>query len=71
VVKAHHKQVTTGSEGLIGQIGKVKQKLDPAGLVLVAGELWRARADEPIEKDERVKVISSDGMEIKVEKHSE
>ncbi|NIP41635.1 MAG: hypothetical protein GWO41_11230 [candidate division Zixibacteria bacterium] len=39
--------------------------------MLVAGELWRARADEPIEKDERVKVISSDGMEIKVKKHAE
>jgi len=71
VVKAHHKQVTTGAEGLVGLIGKVKQKIDPTGLVLVAGELWRARADEPIEKDERVKVVSSDGMEIKVEKHSE
>jgi membrane-bound serine protease (ClpP class) len=71
VVKAHHKQVTTGSEGLVGLIGKVKQKIDPSGLVLVAGELWRATADEPIEKEERVKVVSSDGMEIKVEKHSE
>ncbi len=71
VVKTHRSQVTTGAEGLVGLIGKVKQKLDPAGLVLVAGELWRARADEPIEKDERVKVISSDGMEIKVKKHAE
>lgn len=69
VVKTHRKQVTTGKEGLIGQIGKVKQRLDPAGLVLVSGELWKAESNEPIDKDQEVKVIKYDGMILKVEKH--
>ena len=69
VVKTHLKQVTTGKEGLIGQIGRVKQKLDPTGLILVSGELWRAESDEPIDKDQQVKVVTSDGMVLKVVKY--
>jgi len=71
VVKAHRKQVSTGGEGLIGQIGRVTQKIDQYGTVMVSGELWKAKADEPIEKDAMVKVVKQDGMVIKVENFKE
>jgi membrane-bound serine protease (ClpP class) len=35
--------VVSGQEELIGQIGVVREPLDPEGLVFVHGELWRAR----------------------------
>jgi len=31
---------TTGIEGLVGQMGVVKSKIDKTGYVYVAGELW-------------------------------
>jgi membrane-bound serine protease (ClpP class) len=71
VLKVHKKQVTTGGEGLIGQIGRVTQKIDPEGMVLVSGELWKARADETIEKNARVKVIKQESMTVIVENYKE
>jgi membrane protein implicated in regulation of membrane protease activity len=32
-----------GAEGLIGHVGVVRRPLDPAGTVIVDGELWNAR----------------------------
>ena len=71
IIKTHRKQVTTGIEGLVGQIGRVTQDLDPQGMVLVAGELWKAHADETLLKDSRVKVVQTENMALKVEKYTE
>ena len=57
----------TGMEGLIGQVAVVRQALEPEGMVLVEGELWRAETDSgPIPVGERVVVISHKGYELKV-----
>ena len=69
-VKAHRKQVTTGHEGLIGLVGQVRQGIDPEGTVYVAGALWRAVADEPVDVGTRVVVVESIGMVLKVKKQS-
>lgn len=65
----------TGSEGLIGQKGPVRTALTASaeegsfrGMVLVAGELWRARADEAIEKGEVVRVTAVDGFTLHVKR---
>lgn len=71
IVKAHRKQVETGHEGMIGQVAKVKERIDPEGLVYVAGALWKAVADEPIDAGARVTVVASDGMVLKVRKESQ
>lgn len=68
VVKAQRSKVTTGNEGLVGLSGKVKEKIDPEGMIYVAGALWKATSDEPIEKGEKVVVTEVDGMSVKVEK---
>jgi len=67
-IRAHKKKPTTGEKGLIGQVGTVKEKLDPAGLVYVAGEYWKARSDIPIEAGVQVKITAVDNMVLKVEK---
>jgi membrane protein implicated in regulation of membrane protease activity len=46
------RQAQCGAEGLIGQVGIVRRRIDPLGDVAVDGELWRARRawateDEP------------------------
>jgi membrane-bound serine protease (ClpP class) len=44
IVEARRAPIVTGQSDLIGQVGTVRQTLDPEGFVFVRGELWRARA---------------------------
>jgi membrane-bound serine protease (ClpP class) len=69
-VKAHRKQVTTGREGMIGEVGIALTNLNPSGQVRVHGEIWQARSDTPIEKDQPVKVLAVSGLQVNVEKLS-
>ena len=51
VVRGRREQPTTGSEGLIGQVGEVREPITAGapGLIFVNGELWRATSDEALE----------------------
>jgi membrane-bound serine protease (ClpP class) len=61
VVEARRAPVVTGQSELIGQVGVVRQALDPEGLVFVHGELWRARTDgEPVAPGQPVRVEGLD-----------
>ncbi|HWC28330.1 MAG TPA: nodulation protein NfeD [Solirubrobacteraceae bacterium] len=55
-----------GAEDLIGAHGTVRVALDPVGQVYVDGALWRARADEPLARGERVRVEAVDGLTLTV-----
>lgn len=68
VIKSHRKQVTTGYEGLVGQIARVTQPIDGEGMIYVAGALWKAIAAEPIAKGEKVRVLSGEDRILTVEK---
>lgn len=57
---------TTGREGLVGERGVVRRRIDPAGQVLVRGELWAARAEEPIDAGEAVEVVAAEGLTLRV-----
>jgi membrane-bound serine protease (ClpP class) len=58
VVRAHTRRVRTGADGLIDEIGVVKQIRDREGKVLVHGELWRARFEGPVTVGQRVRVVA-------------
>ena len=66
--RAHRAKPKGGSEGLIGETGKVSEAIDPEGRVFVHGEYWNAAADERIEPGEKVEVISMEGLVLKVKK---
>lgn len=67
VVKAHHRQATTGWEELIGKPAVVKVALAPEGMVLFRGELWKATVDEgKIEPGEQVVIRSVDNLRLTV-----
>jgi membrane-bound serine protease (ClpP class) len=57
---------TTGKEALVGERGRVSARIDPVGGVSVHGELWRARAEEPIEAGTEVVVVGVDGLTLTV-----
>jgi membrane-bound serine protease (ClpP class) len=66
--RAYRSKPKGGMEGLMGEIGLVKERIDPEGLIFVHGEYWRARAKERIEPGESVEVEASDGLILKVKK---
>jgi membrane protein implicated in regulation of membrane protease activity len=43
-----------GAEALVGAVAIANEQLDPDGHVRVAGELWQARSEPPVEAGERV-----------------
>jgi membrane-bound serine protease (ClpP class) len=61
IVQVRRAPVVTGQSELIGQVGVVRQALDPEGLVFVHGELWRARTSgEVVPPGEAVRVEGLD-----------
>ena len=68
VVQVRRAPVVTGQSELIGQVGVVRQALDPDGLVFVHGELWRARTSgDPVPPGEAVRVVGlDDGLTLMV-----
>ncbi|MEE2986637.1 MAG: nodulation protein NfeD [Nitrospinota bacterium] len=66
--KSHGMRALSGSEGLVGETGMVKEALDPEGSVLVHGEIWNAECDGTIGVGEHVVVESVGGLKIKVRK---
>jgi membrane-bound serine protease (ClpP class) len=53
---------------MIGEVGIALTNLNPSGQVRVHGEIWQARSDTPIEKDQPVKVLAVSGLQVNVEK---
>ncbi len=66
--RAYRSKPKSGMEGLMGEIGLVKERIDPEGLIFVHGEYWRARAGQRIEPGDRVKVEAAEGLILKVTK---
>ncbi len=67
--KAQRKKTKTGKEGMIGEIGIAKTDIDRKhGKVFIMGEIWDAYSETPIKEGEEVKVISVEGLKLKVTK---
>jgi membrane-bound serine protease (ClpP class) len=67
VFRAQISKPTTGSRGLVGEIGVVKKALKPEGKVFIHGELWNARAKEPLDENVKVRVVKVVNLILEVE----
>jgi membrane-bound serine protease (ClpP class) len=67
VLRARKNPVTTGREGMIGEIGVARTQLQPSGKVFVHGELWNAVARTAVPEGARVRVSGVDGLQLIVE----
>src|SRR5215213_1733418 len=47
---------------LVGQIGEARTKINEEGSVLVAGELWSARSEQPIPAGSAIRVLRREGF---------
>ncbi len=71
-VKLHRRRPVSGMEGLVGEQGVVVERVDErGGRVFVDGEYWNATADQPLEKDTRIKVVEVRGFRLRVERIKE
>lgn len=58
----------TGKEAMLGRVGIVKERLDPAGKIFIRGEWWDAEVEggEPVEVGGRVRTKGLDGLKLRV-----
>jgi membrane-bound serine protease (ClpP class) len=69
VVRGQRRRVATGAEGLVGRVAVVKTNLEPAGKVLVDGELWKAELESGrVEPGEEVTITRVEGLKLFVTK---
>ncbi|MBI5216015.1 MAG: nodulation protein NfeD [Ignavibacteriae bacterium] len=66
-IKAQRLKPTTGSEGLVGELGEAITELSPEGNIRVHGEIWSASSIEgKIANGSRVQVQEVNGLHLKV-----
>ncbi len=67
VIRAHHRQASTGREELIGKTAVVKVVLEPEGTVFYKGERWSAISDKGrVKPGETVTITRVDGLKLYV-----
>jgi membrane-bound serine protease (ClpP class) len=67
---AHRRRpAVTGREGLIGEVGEIRQAVRPgtAGWIFIHGEMWRAISDQPLDIGASARVKAVRGMELEVQ----
>jgi membrane-bound serine protease (ClpP class) len=67
-IRARMVKPTTGKEGLVGEEGIASTTIAREGKVAVHGEFWNAVSDQPIEKGDRIQIIGTIGLKVKVKK---
>ncbi|HET6266777.1 MAG TPA: nodulation protein NfeD [Acidobacteriota bacterium] len=70
VIIEHRKRPTTGIQGLLQEIGTAQTDIDPEGRIFVHGEIWRAVSNEKIQKGDRVRILSADGLTLQVQRYN-
>ncbi len=62
LLRSRRRSVITGSEALIGAEGEAVSWQGDEGRVRLKGEIWRARAREPVQSGPPVKIVGRDGL---------
>jgi membrane-bound serine protease (ClpP class) len=70
-MKARERPAATGAEEMIGSRGEVVDWRDGRGSVRVHGEIWAARSERPLERDQSVRVVGRDGLTLILEPQAE
>ncbi len=66
-LRARRNKITTGIQGLIGEVAIAQTALAPSGKVFVHGEIWDAVATTTVPAARRVVVNQVDGLQLKVD----
>ena len=72
VIPTFHKKQITGAEGLIGLEGAVVEPLNPAGVIKIKDEYWKAKSvGENIAVGEEVEIVEIKGLTLMVKRKSQ
>jgi membrane-bound serine protease (ClpP class) len=68
VLRERHRPPMTGREGMVGEVGEVREAIAPGkpGRLFVHGEHWRAVSNETLEVGARARVVAVRGLELEV-----
>jgi membrane-bound serine protease (ClpP class) len=66
-LRAQRKKVTTGVQGMLGEVGVARTPLSPEGKVFVHGEIWDAISTSPIAPGEPVRIRGVREFQLEVE----
>jgi membrane-bound serine protease (ClpP class) len=66
-VRERRRPVLTGREHMIGAVAEALEDFDREGWARVHGESWRVRANAPVRRGERLRVMAIDGLILTVE----
>lgn len=69
-VKALQQPAATGSDGMVGELGRALTAIAPGGMgtVQTHGEIWTATSTEPVSPGDHVRVTASQGLLLTVKK---
>lgn len=68
VIKSQTAKTLTGEQGLIGEIGVVRQAVNPEGKIFIHGELWRAVSpNSPLPLNTAARVVKVEGLTLYIE----
>ncbi|MDX1555412.1 MAG: NfeD family protein, partial [Xanthomonadales bacterium] len=65
-VRARRQPVVAGREHLVGAHGSAAESFEATGLIHVAGEIWTAVSNAPLEAGQAVEVIAIEGLTLHV-----
>ena len=65
-LKSRKRPVVSGKEEMLGAEGLVLEDFDQQGDIRVHGEVWNARSDHPVCKNQSVIVTGRDGLQLKI-----
>ena len=60
-------RLRSGPETIVGQTATVMDECAPEGRVRFQGEIWAARASEPVAEGEPVRITAVNGLTLEVE----
>ena len=63
-------RLRSGPETFVGQAAVVIDECDPVGRVRFQGEVWKARASDPVPEGASVRITGVDGLTLDVERDS-
>jgi membrane-bound serine protease (ClpP class) len=66
-IRARRMKSRLGADAMLGFAARAMEPLAPEGHVLVEGEIWRARASEPVAAGAEVRVVGHDQYLLRVE----
>lgn len=66
ILKSRHAPVVSGKEEILESIGIVLDDFSGTGMVRIHSESWRAYCDQPLHKNDMIKVLAINGLVLQV-----